>query len=59
MFLRIGLPLKIKVVFYNSFQELNDIIQSERDFENYIPSTQLCEKYGWDLIVNKYEELYN
>lgn len=46
-------------LFYNSFQNLNNLIQSERDLERYIPSPKLCEKYEWNLIVSKYEELYN
>jgi glycosyltransferase involved in cell wall biosynthesis len=46
-------------LFYNSFQNLNNLIQSEKDLEKYIPLSQLCEKYDWGLIVKQYEDLYN
>lgn len=44
--------------FYNSFDEIQKLLESNDDLNKYIPSKELCKLYNWEKIVLNYESLY-
>ena len=44
--------------FYKDFQELYSFLNSNEDFDKFIPNKELSSSYSWQKIVNKYESLY-
>lgn len=44
--------------YYKNYEELNQFLSQTYELDNYIPSKELCVKYDWDLIVEKYQDLY-
>jgi hypothetical protein len=45
-------------VYFKTFEDLQNIINSNLDFNSYIPKVELLRKYDWAIIVNSYESLY-
>ena len=44
--------------FYKDFQELHSFLNSNEDFNRFIPNKELSSSYSWQNIVNEYESLY-
>lgn len=44
--------------FYKDFQELFSFINSNQDFDKFIPNKGLSSIYSWQNIVNQYQSLY-
>jgi glycosyltransferase involved in cell wall biosynthesis len=45
-------------VYFNSYDELKQMIESEIDLTQAVPKIELVVKYDWKTIVNSYQELY-
>lgn len=50
--------LNNEALFFDSFDELRNIINSVAIFEQYITNDNLLSKYDWDKIVDSYEKTY-
>jgi hypothetical protein len=44
--------------YYKNYLELNNFLSLNNDLNKYIPSTELVSQYDWNLIVDKYQNLY-
>lgn len=44
--------------FYKDFQELYSFLNSNQNFDKFIPNKELSSSYSWQKIVNRYESLY-
>ena len=46
-------------VYFKTFDELKDILTNKEKFESHaLTPNYLVEKYNWQGIVDKYEDLY-
>jgi hypothetical protein len=45
-------------LYFKSFDELLQILESDLDLSFNIPNVELIEKYDWQTIVNNYQALY-
>lgn len=45
-------------VFFKSYDELRHILESDLDLSRVLPKQELIAKYDWQIIVNRYQELY-
>jgi hypothetical protein len=45
-------------VYFKSYDELKQIIDSDIDLSLNIPNVKLLEKYDWQTVVNNYQALY-
>lgn len=45
-------------VFFKSYDELKHILESDLDLSRVLPNQELIAKYDWQLIVDRYQELY-
>jgi hypothetical protein len=45
-------------VFFKSYDELKHILESDLDLSRVLPKQELIAKYDWQIIVNRYQELY-
>jgi hypothetical protein len=45
-------------VFFKSYDELKHILESDLDLSKVLPKQELIAKYDWQIIVNRYQELY-
>ena len=45
-------------IYFKSYDELKQILESDLDLSNAIPKTELISKYDWQTIVNSYQDLY-
>jgi len=45
-------------IFFKSYDELKDILETNFDLEKAKPKSELIAKYSWQTVVNTYQELY-
>jgi glycosyltransferase involved in cell wall biosynthesis len=45
-------------VFFKSYDELKQILESDLNLCNVFPKQELIAKYDWQIIVNNYQQLY-
>ena len=45
-------------VFFKSYEELKQILESDLDLSKILPKQELLSKYDWQTIVNSYQDLY-
>jgi glycosyltransferase involved in cell wall biosynthesis len=45
-------------VYFKSYDELKEIIESEINLNHTLPNIELVKKYDWQTIVNSYQDLY-
>jgi len=45
-------------VYFKSYDELKNILESDFDLNKFLPKTELVSKYNWQTIVNDYQALY-
>lgn len=45
-------------VFFKSYEELKEILESDLDLSKVLPKQELLSKYDWQTIVNSYQGLY-
>lgn len=50
--------LKNQAFFYSTFSEVQALISTKSDLQEYIPSKDVCNLYDWNKIVRDYEKLY-
>lgn len=44
--------------YYNTFDEVQQLTDARPDLSQYIPSTELCSRYPWDIVVKAYESAF-
>lgn len=44
--------------YFKSYDELKQILESDMDFSQTIPSSELIAKHDWQAVVNNYQDLY-
>lgn len=44
--------------FFSSFTDLQDMLNRQKDFSEFIPSAEICKLYNWQKIVLDYESVY-
>ncbi|WP_099293689.1 DUF1972 domain-containing protein [Butyricimonas sp. Marseille-P3923] len=47
-----------QALFFSSFSELQNLIDSNKDLTAFIPSDSICQLYDWNKIVTDYEALF-
>ncbi len=45
-------------LFFKSYDELKQILESDLDLSKVLPKQELIAKYDWQIIVNSYQDLY-
>ena len=45
-------------IYFKSYDQLKQILESDLDLNNTIPKTESISKYDWQTIVNSYQDLY-
>jgi glycosyltransferase involved in cell wall biosynthesis len=45
-------------IYFKSYDELKQILESDFDLNKFLPKTELISKYDWQTIVNVYQALY-
>lgn len=45
-------------VYFNSFSELGEIIEENKNLEAYISDSSLLARYNWQEVVDQYETIY-
>lgn len=43
--------------FFSSFDSINELLNSNTNLRNYIPSIELTKKYNWSNIISDYESI--
>lgn len=44
--------------YYNSFNQVHELLDNSDDLTRFIPSNEVCDQYGWAKIVAEYESCY-
>jgi hypothetical protein len=45
-------------IYFKTYDELIQILKSDLELNNFLPSMELNSKYDWQTIVNSYQQLY-
>lgn len=45
-------------IYFKSYDELKDILETNFDLEKAKPKSELIAKYAWQTVVNTYQDLY-
>jgi hypothetical protein len=45
-------------IYFKSYDQLKDILETEIDIEKAKPKSELIAKYAWQTVVNSYQDLY-
>jgi len=43
---------------YSAFSQIQNLLDQDRDLEQYVPPSHLCKKYDWAEVVKEYEDTY-
>jgi hypothetical protein len=45
-------------IYFKSYDDLKQILESDFDLNKFLPKTELISKYDWQTIVNDYQALF-